>query len=609
MQTQSGNRMAKRSWIFLPVYALLALLIIVVGACNVQKGIVEALLPKELGQYPHYESKEAVLKEAQVMSDRLTSHIRAWYQGKAPREIPRKLLPNGIDPGIKGFYLQRPEEVNPQNQWIVRPAAKIDRSAMPGLYPDPHATYLVLGAFYAPFGTKVIIDGEFPHSRFFNIQASPPLDPAFYYYNGMFGSPEVPLVDVDIAPLPGNTNPFLKGGDRNAQKRKFRAYFTLAIGNGAKLEPAYSPPFFRAPGNHRFASAFQYQGPLADPASPMSKVGTKRGVWNTGALWIRYYAPDLQQGPLGGVSLPRVLYELPTGERFFLNADFSKMKAAINKTRRDWKTPSFEPSAIEGPKEGWNHDFDILHGGLVGIFRAVGKDKPKDKEYARRFELVATGRGINQPPPGNYEPSASRCVSINYLGRSMAIGSGKVAVLTGRMPTVPKTRQGERIMTGGKARYFSITSYPEPDLFDPSYIGPAYTSIMDDEITTDRSGWYVIAYSRKQDRPKNATTENGVTWVDWGRIARQHFVLRWLSVHPDWRDPKHVPDITNLPYNTTTWLSPDYDKSLVGENNHKGRLSSYLPQMHYMTKEEFESFGAVVRPDTLPLWTSAGGKG
>lgn len=565
------------------------------SACNLPKQVVEAILPRHAPRYPDYKDKRAVIREAQAISARLTDYIRAWHQGKVPATIPAELIPDGIDPELTNFHLLHPSEVKSSSEWIVRSAEKINPLALHQLYPDPHATYLVLGVFFAPFGTKVIMDGEFPHSRFFDVQVSPPLEPQFYYYDGSYGIPEVPIVDVDIEPLAGHSNPFRRGAFRNVNKISYQLTWTLTLGNGAQLEPAYKPPYFRAPGNHRYASAIQYQGPLADPKSEFHKFGKGKGVWNTGAFWVRYYAPDLVAGSLGGVELPRVLYELPTGEQFFITADFNKLEKAINKTRAAWSTRGTDPGPNEGASIGWSHDFDIFEAGLAAVFQSVGKTSEADKTYGRDLTLGLTSRGMLQPPPGNYESSNSRCTYISYLGRGMSINKGHLAVLSGRLPKTPMTRQGETTMQGGQARYFSITSYPDPNWLDLSIVGPALTSLMDDEIVTDSDGRYVIVYSRQADRPRNAYPRNGVTWVDWGDIAHQGWVLRWLSVHPDWRDPQIVPDLSNLPYETTSWFSPLYDATLTGMNSHQGKLGTYQPKVEYLSQKKFEELGNTVQ--------------
>jgi hypothetical protein len=593
------QRRRTKSVVFIALSLFTAL---VIAACNISQLVVNSLLPEPPPAYPHYQDKRVALAQAREISDNLEAYIRAWLRGEVPAEIPDNLILKGTDFGIKNYRLLKPEEVRAQEQWIIRQAQPIDRNALLGLYPDPHVTYLILGVFYAPFGTKVIMEGEFPHARFFDVQVSPPLDPAVYYFDGKFGSPEVPIVDVDIEPLPGHANPFLVGADRNATNRSYQLTWTLVAENGPRLEPAFRPPHFRAPGNHRYASAIQYGGPLGDPDSEYSQLGHGLGVWESGAFWVRYYAPDLDTGSLGGVGLPKVLYELPTGEQFYINADFSEAEQQVNQTRGNWETESAEPDELEGPGVGWSHDFGILQTGISAIFDSVGKTSPEDKAFGRALELGLTGRGMHQPPPGNYESSASKCIYISYLGRGMTIGEGKVAVLTGRLPTTPRTRKGERVVNAAQARYWSLTSYPLPDWTDLSFIGPAYTSIMDEDIVTDEEGWYTIVFSRAEDRPQNAVPEHGVTWVDWGTIATQGWVLRWLSVFPDWKDLNIVPDVTNLPYEKTSWLSPQYDPSWMGFNNRNSKLGDYLPVVHYLTKAEFESLGGNLNPQTIPEW-------
>ena len=114
---------------------------------------------------------------------------------------------------------------------------------------------------YAPFGTQVIVEGQFPHARFFDLQPTAPFWPEAYRYNGYAGVGEVPLVDADIDPLPGHTNPFRVGADRNATSRGYQVSLVLKQGNPVELEPAFRPPAYRAPGNTRAAGGIAYQGP------------------------------------------------------------------------------------------------------------------------------------------------------------------------------------------------------------------------------------------------------------------------------------------------------------------------------------------------------------
>ena len=584
----------------LALVALGAVLVLAAG-CNVPKTLAEAVLP-DPPPYPDYADARAVDAEARRISDALEAHVVAWLDGRAPARIPDALLPPGFDrAGYPNVRLVRPEDVTAASQWVVRPAQEIDRARLRGLYPDPHCTYLVpAGPFFLPFGAKAVINGEFPHARFFSVQVSPPFDPAHYYYEGRYGAPEVPLVDVDIDPAPGHTNPFRPGADRTARRRSYRVELVMAQGDAVALEPGYRTPDYRAPGNRRFGSGIVYQGPMARPGFP---AGHGRGVWGSGAVWLRYYAPDDGRGPLAGVPVPKIHYELADGRRFYLASDSEGLRAGLNREFALRETAPTEPAAgFDGPGIGWTRDLGIFHGGIVGLYQGVGKTSAEDKAEGQALVLGVSSKGADRPAPGDYVSSASRVPHITYLGRSMAVGRGKVFVLAGRLPTTPDTRDGQRRMGTGQARYWSVTSYPEPDVFRLDDIGAPLTSLMDDEIVTDDEGNYVVVYSRPEDRPANATAANGVTWADWGPVGRQQLTIRWLTVAPDWKDRRITLDDAAFGYAESSWLSPQYDPSVVGRNDRSGRLGPYQPVLHYLTTDQFEALGRLVTPDRLPRW-------
>jgi hypothetical protein len=175
-------------------------------------------------------------------------------------------------------------------------------------------------------------------------------------------------------------------------------------------------------------------------------------------------------------------------------------------------------------------------------------------------------------------------------------------VLTGTLPRYPGTRRSEPRMGTGQVRYFSISTYPEPDWLDLSWVGIPHSSVMDDEITTDAQGRYVIVWSRPQDRPRNATAAAGVTWVDWGPAATQSIVRRWMSVHAEWRDARIVPDSSNVPYRQASWFHPEYDPKILGRNDRSGLLGVHQPLVHYLPRTAFEALGQNVKADAVPRW-------
>ena len=547
--------------------------------------------------YPDFTDRGAILVHAQHMSDALESHIRAWLDGRAPAEIPDSLIPRGLDrKDFPAFTLVRPEQIAAEEQWLVRPATdRVDHNAVQGYFPDPHCTYLLLPVVAAPVGCRVVITGQFPHARFFDLQATPPFRPEVYH-NGYYGVPEVPILDADLDPELGSVNPFRPGADRAAVRRDYRAAFDLKVGDPMALNPqAFRPPDYRDKGNVRAAGAIFYQGPgqFGAPA-----VHDWRDRFEMAGLWVRYYAPDHAAGALGGVPLPKVRYELPDGRRFFVRVDITAFRSRMNRARAARATPPEEPGKGFGPHKGWGKQWGIARAIFSGVAQVTGL---VDAQYVRELDRALEGRGENLPPPGDYEHAATECPYITYLNRGMALGPGMVCVLTGRRPTTPRTRHGERRMDRAQARYWSLTGYdiawPEKDGFS----GAALHTVMDDEIVTDGAGWYVLVLSRPEDRPRNAAPESGVTWVDWGPTARVSWTLRWMSTPPE-QDFALSPHQGHLGWETD-WAGVRYDRGLLGRNDRSGFLGEYQPVVHYLSRAGFERLGERVRPEAVPAWS------
>ncbi|MCS7264830.1 MAG: hypothetical protein NZ805_08365 [Armatimonadetes bacterium] len=538
------------------------------------------------------------------ISRSLHRYIRDWLDGKVPAQIPSSVLLD--EPGLvrltnacDGWTLVKPEEVSPEEQWLVRPAMEIpeDFSELYYMGPDPHCTYLVT-FFIAPFGAKLIVEGEFPHCRFMNFQISPPFDPRFPAFGGA-GVMEVPIVDADIEPEPGSVNPFRVGANRMAKNRRYRLEFILTEGDAVLLNEKVSPKSM-TPIAFRSKSNVRVGGPFVET-----------GVWGKGAivpamLWVRYYAPDKKAGPLGGVPLPKLYLQLPTGEKFWIKHDLRLTKRYSN-VPIPAKERAYEDYQPFNSRLGWMKIFGgfLMYAEAFGMHLAanpllsaiLGGEKGI-KERVREMDKDFWGRGPNEPPPGCYSTGSTFCVYINYLGRLMSLPIGKVLVITGKLPKAPKTLDGQKKMTGGEARYWSLTRYGASP-FELTSLGLCYDSIMDEEIITNRDGWYVIVFSSPEDRPYNAKPENGVTWRNWGPDrGKQSLIIRWLTVVPEWHDPKHSPDDKNVSWLKGAWSSAEYEQSLIGFNR-RGIMGDYHPVLHLMTKKEFEALGDKIDPRNI----------
>jgi hypothetical protein len=159
---------------------------------------------------------------------------------------------------------------------------------------------------------------------------------------------------------------------------------------------------------------------------------------------------------------------------------------------------------------------------------------------------------------------------VNYLSRKF----GSVYVFRAKLPTFPNTYARAKTMTDGQVKYWSVATVASP----PS--GELWDGVFDMMLTLDKEGYYTIVVSRPEDRPKNATAHNGVTWIDWGpgegledpkdRKDWGMLLMRFMVCHADW---EHSPAKAH---------NPGTEEAVMGP---------YYPKGYYATKEEFEAEG------------------
>jgi len=540
-------------------------------------------------------------QDANDISQALEDYILDWYYGDADPTIPNGLLPPSIDNAkTMRWTLMRPEDVQPEDQWYIFPSHEIPSNYvdLPSHTPDPHATYLKM-IFIAPFGSQLLVEGDFPYCRFMDYQVLQPFDPEYIASGGM-GAPEVPIVDVDIDPDPGHVNPFRTGADRNASDRHYHLTFEMTEGNAATLNPGLmESPYYRSPGNSRAGGPFASTGAFG------------LGAVSPAILWVRYYAPDDSLDPFAGVDLPRAIMRLSTGETFWIKPDFSLAEA---RQKQLWSvTPRILPEPYDylGSTLGWFKVFGILlhrtEYQAYGESLPWGEALPEEKKSETRMGIAGLfKRGPAFDTPGNLEAGATMCNYTTYLTRPIAIEPGHVLLVTGKLPTTPDTRNGQEIMTAAEVRYWSISRYvawssvttgAEEEMGDGICLG----SLMDDEITVDGENRYIVAYSLEEDRPDNAVSSNGVTWQSFSPTNFGFLAVRWTSVWPDHFSETYSPHSHNIPWKLGAWSQPTYDSSLVGANL-PGVMGPYHPVFHYMTREEFEAMGASPDPDGIAAW-------
>jgi hypothetical protein len=413
----------------------------------------------------------------------------------------------------------------------------------PNLWPDMQSTYFI-GRLAMPAGATLTLNYSYPHARYFQFAL-------YKAEHGTFVSIGESLAGQDIEPDADSINPFKVGANRLAPNRNF----TLRI---------------------RAADA---------PADPKSREqNTLYAGKDGGELMFvnRIYLPDQDSdgagwgpasSPSAGRGLPTYTGTLADGTQLSAAEVIKQigrpMEGATKQpiTAEQWEVllhakdndPTLEPATAPARKEPrwekyWNLKYSIL-----GAF--------KTPEERAKIPYATAMDGGGDP-------------ETQYMLIHLSRRFGPVYVMRGKMPTFPNTYaggtgKGLEIMPEAQTQYFSLVSGEAA----PS--GQIVDGLSDMQIPLDADGNYTIVYSRKDDRPKNATADNGVAWIEWsprgegidGPQNRPDFgmlMLRIMANNPSWKQ------------------SPDYVTKPGMEEAVMGR---YYPRGEYTTKEAFEAKG------------------
>jgi hypothetical protein len=403
------------------------------------------------------------------------------------------------------------------------------------LYPDPNSTYF-FAIMEMPAGSVLTLRGRFTHGRYmqFALYRADPL--------GGFTATGEAFVDYEIEPDPGSENPFVPGANRRTEHRDYavrianvdapedaadREQNTLYAGAGAEIQVVYRV-YLPDPGLLGDAGVGlpAYTATLAD--------GTK--------LSAEEVRDQFNRPMLGGI---------PPGmpvEQWRALTDAEDNDPALSPET----TPARNPPLLDRYfNNKWN---------LIGVFKS-----PEDR--AKIPYHVETGFGGDP-------------VTLFLMG-FVSRGFGPVLVVRGKMPQYPDTYRGEdgnglEVMTDWESRYWSVIMSAAP----PSGMGADALTDMQVPLDADRN--YTIVVSLPEDRPANATDEDGVGWMDWGTRGegiddesnRADFGLilfRFMLNNPNWaHDPNQI-------------VEPGTEERIMGP---------YFPRMSYTDKATFEAGGA-----------------
>lgn len=410
----------------------------------------------------------------------------------------------------------------------------------PNLWPDSKSTYF-LARVAMPAGSSLTFHLKYPHARYFQFAL-------YKWERNTFVSTGEAIAGPRIEPDARSTNPFRVGADRLTENRNFtlrivaadapensagRATNTLYAGkDGGELQGViriYLPDQgwdgagWGPATSPASEPAFRYEGTLAD--------GTRLSA----AEVVRRFAR-----PIEGATAPPLTTD--------------QWVALVHASDND---PSLDPATAPARKDPKWEKFWTIQYSLVGAFKSPAAQAKLP--YAGAME-------------GGGDPSTQYFVT--YLSRQF----GPVYVMRGKMPTFPDTYAGAdgkglAAMPDAQTQYWSLVSCEAA----PS--GQIVDGLTDFQVPLDADRNYTIVVSRPEDRPTNATSENGVAWLEWSPRGeglddprnRPDFgmlLMRFMATNPSWKE---------RPDNVT---EPGMEQAVMGP---------YCPKGFYTTKEEFEA--------------------
>lgn len=406
----------------------------------------------------------------------------------------------------------------------------------PNLWPDKRPTYF-LAQIKMPPGTRLTLRGRFPHARYFKL--------ALYRFerNTFVALDGEDLAGWDIAPDPGATNPYGVGADRAADNRNYTAHVIVSDAPDNRADRAANTMY--AGGEERiiqvvvrvYVSDEGFDGAGLARADTPSSSGPLFDYDATLADGTTLSAEDVVARfgqPLGLAPPPM---------------DVDPWYDLVNSKDND---PLLDPASAPARRDG---QFEIFRGMKYTL---AGAFMPPEKRAKIKLPTEMEGGG---------DPTT--VYMFNYLSRRF----GPVYVFRAKLPTFPDTYAGAKSTADDvQVKYWSVATMGSA----PS--GQLWDGVFDMMVPVDDDGWYTIVVSRPEDRPANATHENGVAWIDWGPgegldDARDRkdwgmVVMRFMVTNPDW---------DNSPSKVRT------------AGTEEAVMGPYFPKGYYTTKAAFEA--------------------
>lgn len=417
-------------------------------------------------------------------------------------------------------------------------------------FPDAAAIYWA-AAYVRPAGSKVEIEGVYPHARFMSLIN---YDKMGLYVDG--------TADYMIDPDEGMVSPFRQGAERYATEADQRKYTVEAR---LKEKPADLP-------------LVQNSG---QPARNHLYTLPSRNVWHddkTGrpveSILYRIYVPDRDQDYAGGVPVPTVKLTLADGT-------VMRGQQACDALRSDPKSPAevLTPNLAALVMPRWRFEALVRPGGVPSTFPArypadwrAAYDRAYNLDQFALKPLDFSDPSVPTPPRsgGGYYPNVFNTYLRTFVNREI----GRVVVIRLKPWRTVKTFDRAKTFdeTEAEMRYWSINVSESQ----------ATTRVMDghfdEAFPVNEDGYVTFVASNEKDRPRYATNECGIAWANWSDrgdgIGNPNF--GWISIRNMLPKP-------GTPDNFFAFKRPGDERQVLGE---------HFPELkYYKDAEAFDALG------------------
>ncbi|WP_353143385.1 hypothetical protein [Acinetobacter pragensis] len=391
-------------------------------------------------------------------------------------------------------------------------------------YPDSNVNYWS-SEFTIPEGAKVYIEGDYPYARHTSLVS----------YTSA-GERVNSLRDVEIEPNKGVTNPFIIGNNRMEEKR---GYLTEVKIGALPEKPE--------------------QNVLYAPKTDLNDV----------ALIYRVYVPNKGLTEKAGVSFPRYKVVLSNGDI----KQGAEVCNVLNIKKQQIKNENVPAAYIP------------LYNTLRPVF-GLGYPARAEPKWFKTFNAEFNFRCIFQyfddgkPCEGRTPESIMNQWATpdnEYVLAATSRELGKVVTLHGKLPTTAKTYNNDLIVNDSNMRYWSVCT-------NEMYTSATNYCLYDEQIKTDKDGFYTIIVANPEDRPNNATESCGFNYLQQSPRGDGY----GQAIAGDGHADLGMLLIRNLLPNGDFTQTV---QKVTESGTEKAIMGDYAPDIAYMSKEDFEAKG------------------